>query len=526
MSHSIDIKNLNIDDVKMQLAKFNISELENDLAYINNYCDLSKSEKLVPQDFYNINNDNYSSYKLENFDAFKEQLLNLIKKLSNDIDKISSLEENKSSIMVGSIVGVGGLMGITGKNINSTINNTDNNIGNINDNDITTDTRDISNTSDINTNEENDIQNGANLNGEDIDDGSNIENSLNLQGINLEQQNTNNVGNNNENSNYEKNNISLSNEENSNNNKINVIDVDSNVLNVDEDFKLIVDGNIINIKKEKYVIVDYKYDVNKNLVSIAIIVDGVKIWIPVIDGKMVIPSNVETNVFNLEETITIVINNERINILKGNYQIIEYMYNKNGTVKAICIKYDKYKIWLYLENDKIIKVEYQKNEHGVFTITSPSFNIYDKYGNNLGKFKEGKYYIYEVRYDEFGKVIALRLSKEGDYELWLYINDDIDNANYSLFTEEINTNDNTTLSLFDDKKMMFGLLGILFVGLGTSLIVKKKRKKDMPGDEEYSEELLNPGNYAVYDLKKNDDGLITDARITPIDSEDEYWVEV
>ena len=33
-------------------------------------------------------------------------------------------------------------------------------------------------------------------------------------------------------------------------------------------------------------------------------------------------------------------------------------------------------------------------------------------------------------------------------------------------------------------------------------------------------------NYAIYDVKKSDDGLITEARINPLDSDEEYWVEM
>ena len=301
-------------------------------------------------------------------------------------------------------------------------------------------------------------------------------------------------------------------------------------------------------------------DISGKVVAVAVIDNnGHKIWYQVINNNVVGDIKLINSNYSLNKPITILDNGKEININAGNYIIEQVVYNSDGSIKIIKIKCGIYSLLLHHDNNgNIIKVEYIKPQTGVFSINNKDYDMYDMYGNIIGKFGNGEYYIYETKYDQSGKVIAFRVSPNGDYEQWIYVNETTNDSEYSLVTL-MQTNDKTNVSLFEKNKGLFGLLGILFVALGVTVAVKivsnKKNKnndneenndeyvyydtpekennvyEELDGEDEslYQDSAissLSTGNYPIYDVKQDENGLITEARITPDDRDDEYWVEV
>ena len=157
--------------------------------------------------------------------------------------------------------------------------------------------------------------------------------------------------------------------------------------------------------------------------------------------------------------------------------------------------------------------------------------MYDINGNVIGTFKDGKYFIYEAKYDQNGKLSAIRLSPNGKAEVWLYIGENTKEEEYSFFNTK-QTSEKTNVSLFDKSKGLLGLRGILFVAAGATVIVKKRKKKKEEDEYEdtssydWTESNLSAGNYPIYDVKRDETGNVREARISPHDDSDEYWIEV
>ena len=296
----------------------------------------------------------------------------------------------------------------------------------------------------------------------------------------------------------------------------------------------VVDTNPSNMNDLN--IVDKIVDTNGNVVAIAVISDGIKKWFQVENGNVVIPADVIEN-YNLSKDIEITVDGVKTVIPSGNYKIDNIIYNADGTIKSVRIICGDYKLWLKLDsNGNIISTEYIRSQNGVFTIKNPDYKIIDMYGNEIGNFQNGDYFIYDVLYDSEGNPIAYRLSPDGEYEKWLYVNGNNTSGSASLFNT-VQKNEKSNLSLFSENKTLFGLLGVLFVALGATLVVRKKVKDKENNQENNSDDIifednslsddtLPTGNYAVYDVKKNDEGLVTEARINPLNESDEYWVEV
>ncbi len=295
-------------------------------------------------------------------------------------------------------------------------------------------------------------------------------------------------------------------------------------------------------------IIDKIYDTTGKVIAVSVIADGKKIWYQIINNNVIIPIDSTNGTYYLNEVLEIIVDGKKVQISAGNYQIDQIMCYEDGKVKSIRLLHNNYKIWIHFTPDgNISKVNYIKTQNGVFVINNPDYDIYDMYGNVIGKFTAGNYYIYDVLYDNQGKVVAFRLSPDGEYEKWLYLNDNTSDGSYSLFDNNQN-NGKTSLSLFEKNKGLFGLLGILFVALGVTVVLKKKEsKKDQMNytnnyDDYYNssesnasnnyqynnwqEEKLPTGNYGVYDVRRDDEGNIYEARINPVDEDDEYWVEV
>lgn len=320
-------------------------------------------------------------------------------------------------------------------------------------------------------------------------------------------------------------------------------EIDDSIINdTDEDItgndgnneeNVIDDGNNSGIDINK--IIDEVKDASGNVVAVSVIGEGKKNWYQVSGDNVIIPSeNIST--YKLGHDISIVDGKENVTIPTGNYNVDQVIYNADGSLRSVRFIYDDKKVWAYLDsNGNVVKAEYIKNQNGMFSITNPNYDMIDMYGNNIGKFKSDRYFIYDVLYDAKGNEIAYRLSPDGEYEKWVYPNGNLTDATVEIFTK-IQKGEGTSIQTIDDSsnnKGLYGVLGLLFVALGTTLVVRKKvkdKENAAYANDDYSSEsensTLSAGNYGIYDVKTDDDGKITEARINPVDSSDEYWVEV
>ena len=309
---------------------------------------------------------------------------------------------------------------------------------------------------------------------------------------------------------------------------------ESDIQEADIDETTTMDNDIKSIDDNS--VIDRVVDATGALVAVSTIGANGKEWHQVIDGKIINPdTTVET--FTIPDSLTVKYDGEEVVIPAGTYKVDAVVYNADGSVRSVRIEAGDYGLLLQLDsNGNILKTDYIKGENGWFTITNPNYDIIDMYGNNLGKYDSGEYYIYDVMYDSEGNAVAYRLSADGEYEKWVYPNGNTTDGTAVLYNQ-IQTNEEGTasVSMFEENKGLFGLLGVLFVGLGATLVVRKKVKdkenaaygeEDSYSNDYVAEDNISTGNYGIYDVKKNDEGLVTEARISPNDSNDEYWVEV
>ena len=281
-------------------------------------------------------------------------------------------------------------------------------------------------------------------------------------------------------------------------------------------------------------IIDEVKDANGNTVAVSVISDGKKKWYQVVNGNVIVPKEAITT-FKLPQDVTVTINGEQKTINSGNYPVDQVIYNADGSIRSVRMICDDIKVWAHLDsNGNIIKCDYITGQNGYAELTGASYDKIDMYGNNVGKFSTGPQSINEVMYDSNGNIIAYKLTGNGVYEEWLYPNGDTTNGTFSLY-DQIQASETSSVATFNDNKGLYGLLGVLFVALGATLVVRKKIKAkenaEFDDSEEYTdgtyvEDSLPAGNYGIYDVKKNDEGTITEARISPDNSSDEYWVEV
>ena len=283
--------------------------------------------------------------------------------------------------------------------------------------------------------------------------------------------------------------------------------------------------NANNIKAVDWSLMDYRvikylYDASLNAISVVIEVNGEIRTFPIYYNNVVGLDNVVTTYTLLQSETIILPNNSQLVLEAKNYQVIDALYDVSGVIKAVCILKDNYKIWLYLNSEgKVINIEYIDIKNGVFWVNNQTYPILDNYQNKTDETNSGQYYIYEVKHNIKGQIEEINISKNFEEEKWIDIKNE---NNYALFNEVINYDNQKALALFEKNKALFGVLGILFVGLGVALVVRKKQKGNH--QNEYFDE-LHEGNYAVYDVKENN-GNIIEAKINPDDSEEEYWVEL
>ena len=323
---------------------------------------------------------------------------------------------------------------------------------------------------------------------------------------------------------------------------IGIVNVEPATITINETmYAYASDGTLVEISPGEYNILRYLYDKDGNIIAIVIQVGEKVITLRYFNGKLV-GIKVKPASFSLTKAITVTLpDGTTLSIPVGDYKIVDAIYDENGNLTAVCIIYDDYKFWLYLDTyGNVIRVEYIKIIPGVFHITSLDLVVRDKFGNILENVQPGDYYIYEVRYDQNGNIIAVRISPDGEDEVWVYLNQDSQKDEISFFDKNVEK-ENSMLSLFDNKKKILGVLGVLFISAGAYLAVKRRKKKKIEDgeyeeddyeqtanspDENSQQEKIGSGNYAVYEIIEDNENNIKEARITPDDVEEQYWVEM
>ena len=222
----------------------------------------------------------------------------------------------------------------------------------------------------------------------------------------------------------------------------------------------------------------------------------------------------------------------------GNYTVYGTKMDANGNVIAIKIsKPGENEQWIYLDNNTN-GFYMGLGQKGTYTTNGQEVKIFDNKGNVIGVLKDGNHSVYEVKYDANGNPIAVRISPNGKEEQWIYTTDENGNiiGEFKSIEQMMQLDDGkaivtTTTKRKSNALKYLGILGALSVALGTTLVVKKKLNKnneeysdDEYSDEEYTEEPLEPGDYNIYEFKKDENDNITDARISEDNAKEDLWV--
>lgn len=183
-------------------------------------------------------------------------------------------------------------------------------------------------------------------------------------------------------------------------------------------------------------------------------------------------------------------------VQEGKYDIYEIEYDAEGNIIKIRISPNGEKEkWikvddLLLENSTVIKFE----QIGVYHYDDlTQLMIYDSKGNVIGILKKGDYSVYDVKYDENGNVVAIRISDADESEKWVYIYQDGEYiGKYYELTKQ-------GIFIYEDMEVIIS--------------------------DKYGNKIgiLEKGSYKIYEFKYDEDGNVIAIRISK-DSEDEKWI--
>ncbi len=217
------------------------------------------------------------------------------------------------------------------------------------------------------------------------------------------------------------------------------------------------------------------------------------------------------------------------------YKVYEELKDGNGNVIAVRVSPDgtEPEQWIRVVQDGVpVGSYYETNQVGSFDCTSGGIPIYDKDNNLIGQLEPGKYKVYAIASDSNSNVTAIRISKDGEPEQWIQIYKDgkyIDGGTFEQYgytftnPQNVDLGNGSKVTISSSKnKILGGVLGVLVVGLGATIYVKKKQEN---GDSVADEEALPEGEYNIYDYKSDEDGNITSAKISEEGSPEEQWVE-
>ncbi len=294
----------------------------------------------------------------------------------------------------------------------------------------------------------------------------------------------------------------------------------------------------------KYTVYETKYDGNGNAIAVRISPDGEdERWLYLEPGKTngyYYEIGQKGNYFLRDGSLSIYNENGEIigTATTGNYTVYGTKMDANGNVIAIKIsKPGENEQWIYLDNNTN-GFYMGLGQKGTYTTNGQEVKIFDNKGNVIGVLKDGNHSVYEVKYDANGNPIAVRISPNGKEEQWIYTTDENGNiiGEFKSIEQMMQLDDGkaivtTTTKRKSNALKYLGILGALSVALGTTLVVKKKLNKnneeysdDEYSDEEYTEEPLEPGDYNIYEFKKDENDNITDARISEDNAKEDLWV--
>ena len=290
-------------------------------------------------------------------------------------------------------------------------------------------------------------------------------------------------------------------------------------------------GNETGVLEEgKYDIYEIEYDEDGNIVRIRISPDGepekwIKIDDSLLENTTVIKFE-QIGVYHYDDIDQVMIYDANGNVIgtlkKGDYSVYEVKYDENGNIVAVRIsEEDESEKWIYIYQDgEYIGKYYELTKQGIFIYEDMKVIISDKYGNKIGVLEKGSYKIYELKYDEDGNVIAIRISKDSEDEKWIFLKDnDLDVSFVSpdiKVVKEVELDKNGSKINFFNGKTIVGIIGVLVIAVGTVLYKKYKKNNH--------EEVVEPGEYSIYDTYLEDDEINRVKISKPGD--EEAWVEL
>ena len=290
-------------------------------------------------------------------------------------------------------------------------------------------------------------------------------------------------------------------------------------------------GNEIGVLEEgKYDIYEIEYDEDGNIVRIRISPDGepekwIKIDDSLLENTTVIKFE-QIGVYHYDDIDQVMIYDANGNVIgtlkKGDYSVYEVKYDENGNIVAVRISAEgESEKWIYIYQDgEYIGKYYELTKQGIFIYEDMEVIISDKYGNKIGVLEKGSYKIYELKYDEEGNVIAIRISKDSEDEKWIFLKDnDLDVSFVSpdiKVVKEVELDKNGSKINFFNGKTIAGIIGVLVIAAG-AILYKKYKKSNR-------EEAIEPGEYSIYDTYLEDDEINRVKVSKP--GEEEAWVEL
>lgn len=290
-------------------------------------------------------------------------------------------------------------------------------------------------------------------------------------------------------------------------------------------------GNETGVLEEgKYDIYEIEYDENGNIVRIRISPEGedekwIKIDDSLLENTTVIKFE-QVGVYHYDDIKQVMIYDANGNIIgtlkKGDYSVYEVKYDENGNIVAVRISAEgESEKWIYIYQDgEYIGKYYELTKQGIFIYEDMEVIISDKYGNKIGVLEKGSYKIYELKYDEDGNVIAIRISKDSEDEKWIFLKDnDLDVSFVSpdiKVVKEVELDKNGSKINFFNGKTIAGIIGVIVIAVGTVLYKKYKKNNH--------EEVVEPGEYNIYDTYLEDDE-INGVKISK-PGDEEAWIEL
>ena len=298
------------------------------------------------------------------------------------------------------------------------------------------------------------------------------------------------------------------------------------------------------VDQDNYKVYEVKYDSNGNPIAVRISPDGEpEQWLHLEPGK--------TNgyFYEIGQKGSYFLRDGQLNIYdengnvigtatSGNFTVYGTKQDANGNIIAVRISPPgEEEKWIYIDPNNTNGFYVGVGQKGTYSINGSTLSIYDNKGNVIGTITDGNYSVYEVKYDANGKVIAIRISPNGKPEQWVYTTDEQGNivGSFKSIDQMMQLDDGKVIVTTTKKKnnslKYLGILGFLSVALGTTYVIKKKiqKKNEQNYDEyentdEYTEEPLAPGEYNVYEFKRDENNNITDARISEDNAKEDMWV--